>query len=116
MQYFVITYKGENLKRNIYVKNESEVSQSCLTLCDLMDYSLPGSSFHGIFQQEYLSELPFPSPGDLHHLGIKPRSPAFQAGALPSETPVKPQYMCVCICIYIDIYIDISIYITVVFT
>ena len=25
-------------------------AQLCLTLCDLMDYSLPGSSVHGIFQ------------------------------------------------------------------
>ena len=28
----------------------SEVAQSCLTLCDPMDYSLPGSSVHGILQ------------------------------------------------------------------
>ena len=28
----------------------SEVAQSCPTLCDPMDYSLPGSSVHGIFQ------------------------------------------------------------------
>ena len=32
------------------VKSESEVAQSCLTLNDPMDYSLPGSSIHGIFQ------------------------------------------------------------------
>ena len=32
------------------VKSESEVSQSCLTLSDPMDCSLPGSFFHGIFQ------------------------------------------------------------------
>ena len=25
-------------------------AQSCSTLCDLMDYSSPGSSVHGIFQ------------------------------------------------------------------
>ena len=29
---------------------ESEVAQSCSTLCNPMDCSLPGSSFHGIFQ------------------------------------------------------------------
>ena len=29
---------------------ESEVAQSCLTLCDSMDCSLPGFSVHGIFQ------------------------------------------------------------------
>ena len=32
------------------VKRESEVAQLCLTLCDPMDCSLPGSSVHGIFQ------------------------------------------------------------------
>ena len=32
------------------VKSQSEVAQSCPTLSDHMDYSLPGSSFHGIFQ------------------------------------------------------------------
>ena len=32
------------------VKSESEVSQSCPTLSDPMDCSLPGSSAHGIFQ------------------------------------------------------------------
>ena len=32
------------------VKSESEVAQSCQTLSDLMDCSLPGSSVHGIFQ------------------------------------------------------------------
>ena len=31
-------------------QSESEVAQSCLTLCDPMDCSLPGSSVHGIFQ------------------------------------------------------------------
>ena len=32
------------------VKSESEVAQSCLTLNDPMDFSLPGSSIYGIFQ------------------------------------------------------------------
>ena len=34
----------------VKVKNENEVAQSCLTLSDPMDCSLPGSSLHGIFQ------------------------------------------------------------------
>ena len=33
---------------------ESEVAQLCLTLCDPMDYSLPGSSIHGILQARVL--------------------------------------------------------------
>ena len=35
-------------------KSESEVAQSRLTLGDLMDCSLPGSSVHGIFQSRVL--------------------------------------------------------------
>ena len=36
------------------VKSESEVAQSCPTLCNPMDCSLPGSSVHGIFQARAL--------------------------------------------------------------
>ena len=36
------------------VKSESEVAQSCSTLSDPMDCSLPGSSIHGIFQARVL--------------------------------------------------------------
>ena len=36
------------------VKSESEVAQSCPTLRDPMDYSLPGSCTHGIFQARVL--------------------------------------------------------------
>ena len=35
-------------------ESESEVSQSCPTLCDPMDCSSPGSSIHGIFQARVL--------------------------------------------------------------
>ena len=44
------------------VKSESEVAQSCLTLSDPMNYSLPGSSIHGFSRQEYWSGVPLPSP------------------------------------------------------
>ena len=43
-------------------------------------------------RQEYWSELPFPSPGDLPNPGIKPGSPALQTDALLSEPPGKPEY------------------------
>ena len=42
------------LLQHMKVKSESEVIQSCLTLRDPMDYSLPGSSVHGIFQARVL--------------------------------------------------------------
>ena len=41
-------------------------------------------------RQEYLSGLPFPSPGDLPNPGIELVSPALQADALTSEPPGKP--------------------------
>ena len=41
------------------VKSENEVSQSCPTLRDPMDGSLPGSSIHGFSRQEYWSGLTF---------------------------------------------------------
>ena len=44
------------------VKSESEVAQSCLTLCDPMDCSPPGSSVHEVFQEKYWSGVPLPSP------------------------------------------------------
>ena len=37
------------LLQRMKVKSENEVAQSCLTLGDAMDCSLPGSSIHGIF-------------------------------------------------------------------
>ena len=43
------------------VKSESEIAQSCLTLSDSMDYSLPGFSVHGIFQARVLEWVPLPS-------------------------------------------------------
>ena len=39
----------------------------------------------GFPRQEYWSELPFPSPGDVPDPGIEPRPPAFQADSLLSE-------------------------------
>ena len=42
------------LLRCMKVKSESEVAQSCLTLRNPMDCSLPGSSVHGIFQARVL--------------------------------------------------------------
>ena len=50
------------LLQGMKVKSESEVAQSCPTLSDPMDCSLPGSSIHGIFQAKYWSGVPLPSP------------------------------------------------------
>ena len=68
------------------------VAQSCLTLCNPMDYSPPGSSM-GFSRQQYYSGLPCPSPGDFIDPGFEPGSPALQVDSLPSESPGKPQIL-----------------------
>ena len=68
------------------VKSESEVTQSCRTLCDPMDCSLPGSSVHGIFQVRLLEWGAIAFSAVLCYLllvfyndAIKQRSPIFSA-------------------------------------
>ena len=64
--------------------------KSCLTLCNPMGGSLPGSRSMGFSRQEYWSGLPFPSPGYLPNPGIEPVYPALQTDALLSEPLGKP--------------------------
>ena len=80
----VITKRGTpniSFKSSFHSTNEycvcvcmCALTQSCLTLCDPMDYSTPGSSVHGIFQGRLLEWVAIsfslvPNPG------IKPTSP-----------------------------------------
>ena len=83
------------------------VTQLSPNLCNLMDYSVPGSSVYGdwkLSRQEYQSGSPYASPGDLPNPGIEPRSPALLVGSLPFESPGKPHK-------YTYIYILYIIYI-----
>ena len=71
------------------------VSQSCPTLWDPMDCSLPGSSIMGFSRQQYWRRLPFPPPGDLPDPGIKPTSLAslsFAGRFFIIAPPGKPLY------------------------
>ena len=70
------------------------VAQSCLTLCNPMNWSLPDSSVHGIFQAKYWSGLPFPSPGDLPDPGFKPTCAASADGFFTTKPPGKPSFIC----------------------
>ena len=53
--YFKVTYS-----RLIQQKRLSEVPQLCMTLCDPMDCSPPGSSVHGILQARVLESVAVP--------------------------------------------------------
>ena len=69
-------------------------AQLCLTLCDPMDYNLPGSSVPGSLQARILegvavsSSRGFPTQGSKLHLS---RLLHWQAGSLPLAPPGKPQ-------------------------
>ena len=72
-------------------KNCCLVSKSCPSLCDLLDCRPPGSSVHGISQEEYWSELPFPFPGHLSKPGIEPTSPALAGRCFTTQPLGKPE-------------------------
>ena len=83
-----------------------KVVQSCLTLCDPMDGSPPGSSAHGILQARILEWVTISSSRASSDPEIEPRALALQANYLPSQPPGKPPdcgrsnlYVCVCVCV-----------------
>ena len=51
---WLLSLSGPLLGAGLLPRGQSEVAQSCLTLCDPMDYSPPGSSVHGISQARIL--------------------------------------------------------------
>ena len=90
------------------------VAQSCLTLCDTVDCSPPGSSVHGILQARRLEWVTISSSRGSSRPRDRPRSPALQADTLTSEplgkstltnpirTPVL-RYICVVGYVCVDI-------------
>ena len=83
-----------------YRKESYSLSHLCLTLCNPMDCSLPGSSVHGILQVKVLEWVAISfSKGSSW-----PRAwiwyPALQADGLPFE----PHYFW-CICVYVCMYL-----------
>ena len=73
-------------------ESESEVTQSCPTLSDPMDCSLPGSSVHGIFQARVLewgAIAHFETPTDYPVHGIL-QARILEWVAFPSEKAMAP--------------------------
>ena len=52
----------------MYMKKIKKISQSCPTLCNPMDCSLPGSSIHGIPQARVLEWVAIASSSNPYHL------------------------------------------------
>ena len=70
------------------------VAESCPTLCDPMDSSLPGPSVHGILQARILEWVATPSPGELPHPGSKPEYLALTGIFSTTEPPVDSPKNC----------------------
>ena len=66
-------------------KVKVKVSQLCLTLCNLTEYTV-----HGILQARILEWVAFPFSRGSFQPRIEPRSPALQADSLPAEPQGKP--------------------------
>ena len=66
-------------------KVKVKVIQSCLTLCDPMEYTV-----HGILQARILEWVAVSFSRDLPNSVVKPRSPTLQVDSLPAELPEKP--------------------------
>ena len=64
-------------------------AQSCLTLCDPVDCTHPGSSMR-LSRQEYWRGLPFPPLGDLPDPGIAPVAPALAGEIFTTKPPGQP--------------------------
>ena len=76
-------------------ESESEATQSCLTLCDPMDWSLPGSSVRGILQAGILEWVTMPSSRRSSQPRIESASltlPALGGGLAPPGKPTGHLY------------------------
>ena len=70
---------------HLSLKVKVKVAQSCLTLCDPMNYTV-----HEILLARILECVATPFSRDLPNTGIEPKSPAVQADSLPAEPQGKP--------------------------
>ena len=86
---YVYIYIYENGK-----KMKVFVAQSCLTLCDPMDYSSPGSSVHGIFQARILEWVSAFSRGSSWPR-IRTHVSCITGGFFTIELPGKPISICI---------------------
>ena len=81
---------SQNAYLNDFAGMHAKLLQPWPTLCDPVDYSHQAPLSMEFSRQEYWSERPSLSPGDLPNPGIEPGSPAVQVESLPSEPLGKP--------------------------
>ena len=77
----------------LYVCVKVKVAQSCLTLCNPMDYTA-----HGILQARILERVAVPFSRGSSQPRDEPSSPALQMDSLSSEPRGKPMCVYICTC------------------
>ena len=86
---------AENVGFEVCVCTRAKLLQSCLTLCNPMDCSLPGFCVHGILQARTLEWVACLPPGNLPKPGIEPASPmssVSQADSLLLSHRISPEF------------------------
>ena len=82
--------------------------QSCLTLCDCMGCSPPGSSAHGVLQARILEWVAVPfsrgssQPRDRTHVCL--HFSALVGRFFTTSTTWEAPYVCVCVCVCVCVY------------
>ena len=74
-----------------FIGKKAIVTQSCPSLCDAMDCSLPGSRVHGIFRTRILEWVAISFSRESSWPGIELQCLALQVDYLPSEPPGEPR-------------------------
>ena len=84
------------------------VAQSCLTLCDPMDCSLPGSSVHRILQARILEWITIPFSRGSSQLRDQ-TCVSYIAGRFFTVQATREAYTCICLQIYLQAYASMLI-------
>ena len=81
---------GKESEKRLDMKMKVLVTQSCLTLCDPMDCSPPGSSVHGILQARILEWVAFPFSRGSSQPRDETQVSCIAGGFFTAEPPGKP--------------------------
>ena len=94
---------------NYHSESQSEVFQSCPTLCHPWTVAHQAPPSMGFSRQEYWSGLPFPSPGDLPDPGIEPREKSSLLDRQEMYLSLLQGQNCMNLCVLVCPYVCVSV-------
>ena len=101
----VSSLQQSNSVIHIYLHMHAKSCQSCLNLCNPMNYSPPGSSVHGILQARILERVSMPSSRGSSWPRDQTRVSCIAGEFFTAASPGKPK---IYICRYIDMKVKVS--------